>query len=54
MNQGESFVKKDKTNWIYLAVVFVSAAITGACLITYINSDTAQGADDMSYSRPTN
>ena len=43
-------IAKGKTNWIYIAVVFVSAAITGAYLMFYINGEVVLGADS-SYSQ---
>ncbi|UMX48173.1 MAG: hypothetical protein L7H18_01355 [Candidatus Nealsonbacteria bacterium DGGOD1a] len=43
--------KERETNWMYVAVVLVSAAITGAWLISYINSDPVQGAVDVGYVR---
>jgi hypothetical protein len=30
------FIKKGKTNWIYVAIVFLSAAVTGVYLMSYI------------------
>jgi hypothetical protein len=34
--------KGDKTNWFYLAVVCVSALVTGLWLVSYINSSPAE------------
>jgi hypothetical protein len=45
-------IKKGKTNWIFVAIVLVSAAVTGAYLVSYINSDVVQGAGDIAYPQP--
>jgi len=31
---------------MYVAIIFLSAAVTGMFLISYINSEIVQGADD--------
>lgn len=39
------FIKKGKTNWIYVAILFMSAAVMGMYLISYINGGEAQNVD---------
>lgn len=36
------FIKKGKTNWIYIGIVFVSAVITGICLVSCIGGETVE------------
>ena len=36
-------IKKGKTNWMYIAVVALSAVVTGAWLIAYINDNAGSG-----------
>ncbi|MCU0653119.1 MAG: hypothetical protein MUD10_02560 [Candidatus Pacebacteria bacterium] len=41
------WVKRGKTNWIFIAIVFLSATVTGVYLVSYINDGgVVQGSSD--------
>ena len=42
-------IKKGKTNLIYVAIVLLSAGITGILLASYIHDSVAQGSEDIHY-----